>query len=150
MSAREDMALVSLFGGLALANAKLGAVHGIAGPFGGMFPAPHGATCAALLPHVMAINVQALEERQRDSVTLRRYDEVAQLLTGSVMARAGDGVAWVRELCDELQVPTLGSYGFREEHFADLIEKAMRASSMQGTPIKLQNDDLHEILSRAR
>ncbi len=57
LSAREDMSLASLFGGLALANAKLGAVHGIAGPLGGMFTAPHGATCAALLPHVMAVNV---------------------------------------------------------------------------------------------
>ena len=53
LKAREDMALASLFGGLALANAGLGAVHGFAAPIGGMFPAPHGAVCAALLPHVM-------------------------------------------------------------------------------------------------
>ena len=50
--AREDMSLASLFGGIALANAKLGAVHGFAGPIGGMFPAPHGAICARLLPVV--------------------------------------------------------------------------------------------------
>jgi alcohol dehydrogenase class IV len=58
--AREDMAVASLFGGLALANAGLGAVHGFAGPIGGSFSAPHGAICAALLPHIMAMNLRAL------------------------------------------------------------------------------------------
>ena len=52
---REDLALASLFGGLALANAGLGAVHGFAAPVGGMFDAPHGATCAALLPAVLRV-----------------------------------------------------------------------------------------------
>ena len=85
--AREDMALVSLYGGLALANAKLGAVHGFAGPFGGMFDAPHGAVCATLLPHVMEANVHALQERQPDSEALVRYHEVAQILTGNSCCR---------------------------------------------------------------
>ena len=69
-AAREDMALASLFGGLALANAGLGAVHGLAGPIGGMFPAPHGAVCAALLPHVMAANLSALRARAPASEAL--------------------------------------------------------------------------------
>jgi alcohol dehydrogenase class IV len=73
--AREDMALASLFGGLALANAGLGAVHGFAAPICGMFPAPHGATCAALLPHVIAANVHALRARQADGPALARYAE---------------------------------------------------------------------------
>ena len=92
---REDMALVSLYGGLALANAKLGAVHGIAGPLGGMFDAPHGAVCAALLPQVMVVNIRALRERQPDSEALERYVEVAQILTGNPDASADDGTAWV-------------------------------------------------------
>ncbi len=150
VSAREDMALVSLFGGLALANAKLGAVHGIAGPFGGMLPAPHGATCAALLPHVMAVNVQLLRERQPDSTALHRYDEAAQLLTGDTSAKAAAGVAWIQDLCNTLHVPSLGSYGLREAHFADLIESSTRASSMQGNPVKLRKEDLQEILRRAQ
>ena len=64
--ARLDMAIASLFGGMALANAGLGAVHGLAGPIGGMFPgAAHGAVCAALLPHVVTANLIALRARDR-------------------------------------------------------------------------------------
>ncbi len=89
MAARTDMALASLLGGLALANAGLGAAHGFAGPVGGMFPAPHGAVCAAFLPHVMAANIRALTERAPDSPTLHRYDEIARILTGDPSARSG-------------------------------------------------------------
>jgi len=149
VKAREDMSLASLFGGLALANAGLGAVHGFAGPIGGMFRAPHGAVCASLLPHVMAVNVQALRERSLESEVLRRYDEIARILTGDEKARADDGVVWVRELCEALQVPSLASYGVTPEDFPALIEKASVASSMKGNPIELTPDEMREILTRA-
>ncbi len=148
-AAREDMSIASLCGGLALANAKLGAAHGFAGPFGGMFHAPHGATCAALLPHVMAINVRALQARQPDSESLRRYDEVARLLTGRHKATAADGVAWVQELCQALQAPPLSDYGFTRQDFPVMIEKSAVASSMQGNPIKLTSEEMEEILTLA-
>jgi len=148
-AAREDMSLASLFGGLALANAKLGAVHGFAGPFGGMFSAPHGATCAALLPPVMAVNVQALRARDPDNPALGRYDDLARILTNSDQATAADGVTWVQDLCRDLQIPPLSTYGLTRDDFPPLIEKAGRASSMQGNPIKLTDEELAEILSRA-
>jgi alcohol dehydrogenase class IV len=147
--AREDMALTSLLGGLALANAKLGAVHGFAGPIGGMFHAPHGSTCAALLPHVMDVNVRALRARQPDGEALRRYDEVARILTGYEWATASDGVAWVRALCKALEIPPLASYGLTQANFPILIEKASVSSSMRGNPIELTHDEMEEILTRA-
>jgi alcohol dehydrogenase class IV len=147
--AREDMALVSLFGGLALSNAKLGAVHGFAGPFGGMFDAPHGAICARLLPFVMEGNINALRNRPTDTDVLQRYDEIAVLLTGDRDAKADDGARFVHDLCAALHVPPLSKYGFTEADFPSLIEKAAVASSMQGNPIKLSLDELHQILSRA-
>ncbi len=147
--AREDMALASLFSGLALANAGLGAVHGFAGPIGGMFDAPHGAVCGLLLPHVMALNVQALQERSPESDALRRYDEMAQVLTGSSSATADDGLAWMQDLCDELRVPSLGSYGIVRGDFPDIVEKASVAGSMRGNPIQLTPDEMEEILIRA-
>jgi alcohol dehydrogenase class IV len=148
-AAREDMALTSLFGGLALANAKLGAVHGFAGPIGGMFPGPHGAVCACLLPHVMAVNVRALQERTPESQALHRYDEIAHTVTGNEKATADDGVAWVRELCQALQVPSLAAYGMTEDDFPLLIEKASVSSSMKGNPVHLTPDEMREILARA-
>ncbi len=149
LRAREDMALTSLYGGLALANAKLGAVHGFAGPFGGMFEAPHGAICAALLPYVMEINVRALKERRPDSEALMRYDEIGQILSGNPAAGAADGVVWVQELCEDLRVPHLGAYGLDEDALPTLIKKAAQASSMKGNPIKLTGNEMEEILKRA-
>jgi alcohol dehydrogenase class IV len=148
-AAREDMALASLFGGLALANAKLGAVHGFAGPLGGMFHAPHGAICGRLLPHVMAINVQALQKRDPESDTLRRYDEVAQLLIGSPRATAHDGISWTQALCTALDVPPLSAHGVTEDDFSHIIEKAARSSSMKGNPVKLTTEEMEAILRQA-
>lgn len=148
-AAREDMALASLFGGLALANAKLGAVHGFAGPLGGMYPIPHGVACAALLPHVMSINIRALRQRQPDSDTVNRYAEVAQMITRNANATPEDGAAWVDELREALSIPRLSRYGIRAEDFPDIVEKSARASSMKGNPLVLTDKELTEILERA-
>ncbi|MCX6909304.1 MAG: iron-containing alcohol dehydrogenase [Verrucomicrobia bacterium] len=147
-AAREDMSLASLLGGLSLANAGLGAVHGFAAPLGGMFPAPHGAVCARLLPRVMEVNIRALRGRRPGSETLRRYDEVAQLLTGDPRATADDAVAWVSELCGALEIEPLRAYGVKPGHFPALVEKAAAASSMKGNPILLSQSELREILER--
>lgn len=147
--ARLDMSLVSLFGGLALANARLGAVHGFAGPVGGMFPAAHGAVCAAFLPHVMRINIQALRDRDPGSGALKRYTEIAQLLTGNPEAAPEDGAAWIQELCRDLHVLPLSAYGVSPADFDTLVEKASGASSMKGNPIRLNNEELLTILSLA-
>jgi alcohol dehydrogenase class IV len=147
--ARADMALVSLCGVLALANAGLGAVHGFAGPLGGMFGGAHGAICAALLPHVMAVNVAALRDRAPDSPVLARYHEVAQLLTGDSGATAASGVRWLEQLCTELEVPPLSAIGMAAADIPDAVAKSRRASSMKPNPIELTDEELAEILERA-
>jgi alcohol dehydrogenase class IV len=147
--AREDMAVASLFGGLALSNAGLGAVHGFAGPIGGSFPAPHGAICAALLPHVMAMNLRALRQRDPDGPALYRYEEAARWLAGDMKAKADDGLKWVRALVLDLKVPRLGSFGIQREHFPGLVAKAANASSMKANPIVLTPEELTEILEQA-
>lgn len=147
--AREDMALASLFSGLGLANAKLGAVHGFAGPLGGMISAPHGVICARLLPFVMETNVRALQSREADSAALARYDEIAQLLTGKAAAQAADGVTWVQGLCAVLKVPSLAEFGLKEQDFPTIVAKSQRSSSMKGNPIELTEDELLEILKKA-
>jgi alcohol dehydrogenase class IV len=147
--AREDMALASLFGGLALANAGLGAVHGFAGPLGGMFDAPHGAICARLLPIVMEVNHRAAKERDLAGETTARFDEVARILTGSATARASDGVVWVRELTEALKIEGLSTYGVGVGHIQEVVEKASKASSMKANPMVLSQTELAEILERA-
>jgi len=147
--ARRDMALASLCGGLALSNAKLGAVHGLAAPIGGMFNAPHGAVCARLLPFVMETNVRALEERTPTAPALARYQEVAAILTGDATAEVADGVAWIRALSDELAVPGLTDYDLTRSRVATIVNKAMLSSSIQGNPITLTEAELTALLTHA-
>jgi len=148
-AAREDMALASLLGGLALANAGLGAAHGFAGPVGGMFDAPHGAICASLLPHVMSTNVAALAQRRPGSPELSRYDEVAAIVTGNPLALAKDGVQWVQALAQDLGIPPLRAYGIRKEHIEVLVQKTAAASSTKANPIVLTTEELTGILQAA-
>jgi alcohol dehydrogenase class IV len=146
-AARSDMAWSSLLGGMALANAALGAVHGFAAPLGGMFPIPHGAACAAVLPHAMEVNVRALRARAPEK--LIRYDDVARLITGMPRASAADGVAWIAELCRKLEIPALRAYGVGESDLPALVEKAAQSSSIKGNPIVLTGEELREIVSRS-
>ncbi|HWB60821.1 MAG TPA: iron-containing alcohol dehydrogenase, partial [Chthoniobacteraceae bacterium] len=149
-AAREDMSLAALFGGLALANAGLGAVHGFAAPIGGMFSGiAHGAVCAALLPHVMRVNLRALRQRIPDGKALRRYDHVARILTGNGRATADDGVAWVKDLCTDLRIRSLGAQGVGVADAPVLIQNAARASSMKPNPVELSAEELSEILLAA-
>ena len=147
--ARAGMSYASLLGGLALANAGLGVVHGFAAPIGGMFDAPHGAICAALLAHGMRANIEALRRRAPESRNLIRYAEIARILTQSAEAMAEDGAAWVQQLVRTLQIPPLGQYGITQQHLGELVEKAERASSMKANPIVLTRDELTAMLAAA-
>jgi alcohol dehydrogenase class IV len=148
-AARQDMSLASLLGGLSLANARLGIVHGFAAVLGGMYPARHGAICARLLPFAMQVNLSAMRNRQPDHPSLPRYQQIAQILTGDPAATVEDGIAWVRSLCVALDIQPLALYGLRSAEFPQVIEKAARASSTRGNPIPLTSEEMEEILKRA-
>lgn len=149
IDAREDMALAALLSGLALANAKLGAVHGFAAPIGGMFDAPHGAVCAALLAPVMRANIAALRSRAPGHPAIDRYSEVARILTGNPDAAAEDGAAWIEALARDLEIPALGAYGIGADVLPDIASKAANASSMKGNPVELSSSELQDILADA-
>jgi alcohol dehydrogenase class IV len=149
LAAREDLALASLFSGLALANAGLGAVHGFAAPIGGMFSAPHGAVCAALLPYATDVNLRALRQRQPQGEALARYTEAARLMTGRADATSADGAEWIGSLCSDLKIQSLQTYGINESDIEVLCDKASQASSMKGNPLPLTAEEMREILSRA-
>jgi alcohol dehydrogenase class IV len=145
VAAREDMALAALFGGLALANARLGVVHGFASVLGGTTAHPHGALCARLLPFVMDANIRAVDERG-DPTIARRYIEIARTLTGDAEADAQDGVSWVRGLCALMKIPPLRVAGLSIDDCVRLIPLVQRASSTQGNPVNLSDDELRGIL----
>jgi alcohol dehydrogenase class IV len=147
--ARAAMSWASLLGGMALANAGLGVVHAFAAPVGGRWEAPHGAICAAVLPHAMEINIEALRRRAPASPALRRYDEIARIVTRQPHAVADDGVVWIADLCERLEIPPLGAYGVTAGDLDDLCAKAAQTSSMKGNPIALSAEELREIAIRA-
>lgn len=148
--ARRNMALASLLGGLALANAGLGVVHGFAAPLGGQWKAPHGALCAALLPHGMAANVAALRARAAQHPALERYSAIARLLTGRKEATIEDGIDWVHMVCTELHIPALRSWGITESDLPEVVAKAAKASSMQANPLPLAAEELMAVVAAAR
>ena len=148
LAAREEMCRVSLFGGLALANAKLGAVHGFAGPIGGMFDAPHGAVCGRLLPAVIAANIAAIKARSQGSGLIEKFDDLARILTGNTDAAAEDAARWIAELGNALDLPPLSSYGISSRDVEDIVRKSKNASSMKGNPVDLTEGELRSIIEQ--
>lgn len=150
LEARTDLSLASLWSGLALANAGLGAVHGFASPIGGAFStASHGAVCGALLGPVMEANLKALSSRALDNPALARYGQLARWLSDDEDASAEEGVAWVRKLVAGLKIPSLSTYGVTAEDIPDLAAKAQNASSMKANPLPLEQSELEAILREA-
>jgi len=148
-NARIDMSMVSLLGGLCLANSGLGAVHGFAGVIGGMFHAPHGAICASLLPSVIKINSDALKERDPQSQALQRYLEIARIVINDDNATITDGINWFKNLCSDLKIPHLRDLNVIKKEFSEVVKMSQNASSMKGNPIVLTTDELTEILTMA-
>jgi alcohol dehydrogenase class IV len=149
LAARTDMAMCALLGGMALANAKLGAVHGLAGVIGGTADVPHGMACAALLAPVIGANVRALRSAAPGSPALDKYAEAAQLLTGRPGASVEDGLAWIGETVTLLGVPGLAAFGLGPGQAADVAATAMTSSSMQGNPVPLSQDELTAVVLQA-
>ena len=149
LRAREAMSFAAMLGGMALANAALGAVHGLAGPIGGTVPAPHGAICAALLPLVVRTNVSALRARDPGNPVLGRFDAIGGVLTGRAGATAADAVLHLDHLRAELGIPPLGAWGLTESHVPAIVAQARRSSSMRGNPIALTDEELTGILEAA-
>lgn len=151
-NARADMAVASLFGGMALANAGLGAVHGFAAAIGGMFSAPHGEICAALLADVMDMNLRALQMRDAESHIIPRYHHVARLLIAGpdgTNAPAQAGIERIRQVVSDFKIPRLASHGIKPEHFDEIVKNAMNASSMKANPIALTPEELKQVLQKA-
>lgn len=142
--ARDQMAWVSVCGGLALANAGLGAVHGFAGVIGGVTGAAHGAICGALLGPVLAANREAATGAARS-----RLDEVCALLANALGVSAAKAPSTLQAWAWAEGLPGLAALGVGEHQHAEIVAAAKGASSMKGNPVQLSDAALHEILAQA-
>ncbi len=144
LAARTDMSVCSLFGGLALANAKLGAAHGLAGPLGGTLGAPHGAITASVMVEVSRANLAALRATDPSNPALDRYAEVGELLTGTRDAEAY--LEWFAETTSLLGVSGLAALGLRDDQVDAIALAASEASSTKGNPVRLPVGTFADIL----
>jgi alcohol dehydrogenase class IV len=152
--AREAMVFASLCGGLALANAGLGAVHGFAGVLGGIYPIAHGVCCATLLPHVIEANITALIEREPSSPVLDRYRIIAEHLigiaiNGNHVHTRGVLVDHITDLCQTMGIPPLSEFGVTADAIPQIVAQSQQASSMKANPLPLTTDELSRILTKA-
>jgi alcohol dehydrogenase class IV len=150
LRAREVMCFTSLCGGLALANAGLGAIHGFAGVIGGMKSIPHGMVCAALLAGTLRVNIEALKKRQPNSSSIRKFEELAISLTGNKNAGVFDSIGWAERTCKEIRIDRLTELGIDEKQFPEICDKAALSSSMKGNPILLEKGELLQILELSK
>jgi alcohol dehydrogenase class IV len=148
-AARDAMSVAATFSGMALANARLGAVHGFAGVLGGVTGHAHGAICARLLPFVCEANIRALRRSLDGGRILERYAEVARILTADPSAQPEDAAEWARRVGERFAIPPLSSAGLDRAACPAIVPAAERASSMQGNPIRLPADELLAILEAA-
>jgi alcohol dehydrogenase class IV len=149
LAAREAMSWGSLLSGLALANAGLGAVHGFAGPLGGLLHAPHGALCAAMLPSAISTNIHALRTRLPKHPALDRYRHIASILSGQAKADAEHAGEWVSNLCRSLDIRPLSHYGLHSTQISSLVVSARKSSSMKGNPLELTDEELAGLLENS-
>jgi alcohol dehydrogenase class IV len=153
LDAREDMAIAAMLSGIALANAGLGAVHGFAAPLCANFPVPHGTVCAALLPGVMAANVQALRQLDPAHPILDRFATISRKMGASSDATDEDAIQstieFVESLRRDLQIPPLGKFGLSEADIPAQVALARKSSSMKFNPVTLSDGVLATILKDA-
>ena len=138
IEAREEMAVASLHAGLAFNNASVALVHGMSRPIGAYFHVPHGLSNAMLLPTVMAFSTSGHPAR---------YAQVAKALGSDLnepTAAAEASVQIVRDLADELEVPTLREWGVDEQAFREVMSTMARDAMDSGSPANNPRTASHE------
>jgi alcohol dehydrogenase class IV len=143
-AARDDLAWVSLCGGLALANAGLGAVHGLAGPIGGAASAPHGAVCGALLPPVLAANAKLATD-----VAAARISEVQNWISHAFGVETEQATTALQNWSQHHGLPRLSQMGLQEDELQSIAQASLESSSMRGNPVALTERALIDILYAA-
>ncbi len=146
-AARADMALVALKGGIALTNAGLGVVHGLAGPVGGRTGAAHGAICGRLLPAALAANGAALAARAPAHPARARLAEVRGWVAAGLGGGPDDAPATLAAWADARGLPRLAAMGVAAADHAAIAADAAASSSMRGNPVALTPGEIAAVMA---
>ena len=150
-SGRNRMAYAALLSGVALAQAGLGSVHGLAAPLGAFFPVPHGVACGTLVAEATDANIRALLDRAPDSPSLGKYAQLGRVLTGNSQLSRDE--AWsqliltLSDWTQRMTLPRLCAYGIQEMDIPRIVANC-RGSSMQTNPVELSDAEIQEVLKQ--
>jgi alcohol dehydrogenase class IV len=148
IKSRSDMSYAALISGICLANAGLGAVHGLAGTIGALFNIPHGAVCGTLMAVTNEMTVRELRRVSGAHPSLRKYAVLGRLFSGS-KGKSDDYhidsfIGYLHRITDRLDLPRLAGYGIRTEDLAMISSK----TDLKNNPADLTDSILSEILAR--
>lgn len=130
--ARTNMAHASLLAGMALANARLGIVHGVAHSIGLHFNIPHGMVCGTLLPWAISYNKM---------VCLNKYDQLAQEM--GIGDTTQDLIKWLCQVNKKLGIPqSIKDFGIKREDLSNIVEESMPSGSLKANPREISQEDL--------
>jgi alcohol dehydrogenase class IV len=148
IAARNGMSFAALTSGICLANAGLGVVHGFASSLGGMHDIPHGVICGTLMAVANEVNIRKLRKESGNDSALKKYASLGRLFLDEELKGDDyyiDGfVRYLYSLNDELKLPRLGKYGINENE----IDEICSATECKNNPVKLNMEELKEIISR--
>lgn len=159
IDARSDMSFAALMSGICLANAGLGAVHGLAGTIGALHGIPHGVVCGTLMAAANKLNVRELRRLSQAgsptgefsasgiSATLGKYATLGRIFADA-SGRNDDWyidffIDYLHAVTYRLSIPRLSSYGLEKEDLQEIVNQ----SDVKNNPVKLADDHLTEILN---
>jgi alcohol dehydrogenase len=146
VSMRAGMAYAALVSGIALANAGLGVVHGLASSLGGRFSVPHGLVCGTLVGKATEVTIASLIKNDPNHPSLAKYARVGAIVTGKKTASIGAGCrallqtieTWTRTL----RLPLLSEFCLTRGD----VEKTAAETGSRNNPIALTPEEIAEIL----
>ena len=145
-NARDALSYVSMISGVALANAGLGAVHGLAGVIGGKTNLAHGMICANLLGPTLDVNFQRVKA---DGSDLSRYDFLRQTISDIFDGWGDQNFTALSDAFDLQGVPGMDAILADQTQANALIQDALRSSSMKANPVHLTEADALTILQNS-
>ena len=129
-TAREAMMLGSTLAGIAFCNSSVALVHGMSRPIGAFFHVPHGLSNAMLLPTITEFGISSAPDRYADcarALGIADHSETDDQANLSL-------VTYLKNLNNELHVPTLAEFGVQRAEFDALIETMCEQAFASGSP----------------